>query len=261
MKIGMDTDKLKLSWDEFEMFTTSTLTGLYMDQDFVDVTLACEDGKQMKAHKVVLSSCSSFFKNILLMNPHPSPLIYLKGVKLSVLQAILKFIYLGQTEVVQEGVTSFLAIAKELEIKGLMEENITQTDDCCKTMAIKEDTSLDLFEFELDTNQEDSLLEKEVNKMEPNTKIKETSGIGKYMCSDCEYKTNHRKHMNTHELSVHANVQFECDECTKAFSDPSSLRRHKKTNHEGVRYACDQCNKSSTTTFHLATHKRIKHSA
>ena len=77
----MVSERLNYSWAEFETFTSGTLTDLFFDKDFLDVTLACDDGQQIKAHKVVLSSCSSFFKNILLKNPHPSPLIYLKGVK------------------------------------------------------------------------------------------------------------------------------------------------------------------------------------
>ena len=34
-------------------------------QDFVDVTLACADGSTLEAHKVVLSSVSSYFRDIL----------------------------------------------------------------------------------------------------------------------------------------------------------------------------------------------------
>ena len=66
----MVSERVNLSWDEFQTFTSGTLTGLYLDKDFVDVTLACEDGQQIKAHKVVLSTCIAFFKNILLKNPH-----------------------------------------------------------------------------------------------------------------------------------------------------------------------------------------------
>ena len=34
------------------------------EKDFYDVTLACED-KQVEAHKIIISACSPFFKNIL----------------------------------------------------------------------------------------------------------------------------------------------------------------------------------------------------
>ena len=36
-----------------------------MFQDFVDVTLVCSDGTRLDAHKVILSSVSSYFRDIL----------------------------------------------------------------------------------------------------------------------------------------------------------------------------------------------------
>ena len=183
----------------------------------------------------------------------------MKGVKLSDLQSILQFIYLGQTEVSQEHLATFMAIAAELEINGLVEENIKKTQDI-KVLSVKEEPLLDMFEFELSSDQEDSVLKAEVTSVEQNPNKYRMSSDGKYQCDECEYKTNHKKHMETHRLSVHVKMRYECNECTKEFSDPSSLRRHKKSKHEGVRFACDQCSRSSTTAFHLSTHKRIKHS-
>ena len=45
-------------------------TVYYQDTDFIDVTLACEDGKQSKAHKVVHSSSSSVVQSILKNSTH-----------------------------------------------------------------------------------------------------------------------------------------------------------------------------------------------
>merc|ERR1712204_27563 len=250
----MTSKKLKLSSETHDIFKDSTLNRLFKDQDFVDVTLACEDGQQIKGHKVVLSSSSSFFKNILLKNPHSSPLIYLKGVQLVDLQSILQFLYLGETEVKEENFTAFMAIADELKINGLFEDNVKQTQDC----RVKEESPINVFEFDNDNQEEPESKEEDSNMLE--LTASQMSTDGKYHCDDCEYITNHKKHMQTHKLSVHEKVRYECDECTKEFSGPSSLRRHKKAKHEGVRFACDQCSQSSTTAFHLVTHKRIKHS-
>ena len=92
----------QLAWNEFNSCTSKTFQALYTDKDFTDVTLATEDGRQLKAHKVILSSCSSFFKKILLNNPHQHILLFLKGVRYSQLKSVLQFIYLGQAEVEQE---------------------------------------------------------------------------------------------------------------------------------------------------------------
>ena len=92
------------------------------DTDFTDVTLACQNDKWVKAHKVILSSSSSFFRDLLLCNPHQHPLVYLKGVNIKDLQAILQFIYLGETKVEKDMVSSFLETAKELQVEGLTKQ-------------------------------------------------------------------------------------------------------------------------------------------
>ena len=38
------------------------LLKILSDQDFSDVTLVCEDGTDIKVHRVVLSACSEFFR-------------------------------------------------------------------------------------------------------------------------------------------------------------------------------------------------------
>ena len=94
---------------------------MLLDTDFADVTLVCGNNKSVKAHKAILSGSSSFFRNILLGNPHTHLLLYLKGVKMEDLQALLEFIYLGETKIVNSMVTSFLETAKELQVEGLTE--------------------------------------------------------------------------------------------------------------------------------------------
>eukprot|EP00092_Neocalanus_flemingeri_P004301 GFUD01004624.1.p1 GENE.GFUD01004624.1~~GFUD01004624.1.p1 ORF type:complete len:324 (+),score=77.62 GFUD01004624.1:85-972(+) len=92
------------------------------DKDFFDVTLACNGDRQLQAHKVILSACSPFFRNILKKNPHQHPLIYLKGVLYEELVSVLNFMYHGEVNVAQEDLTSFLAVAEELKVKGLTQD-------------------------------------------------------------------------------------------------------------------------------------------
>ena len=46
------TEKLCLQWNDFKENATSAFGILREDNDFADVTLACEDGEQFEAHKV-----------------------------------------------------------------------------------------------------------------------------------------------------------------------------------------------------------------
>ena len=70
------SEKLCLQWNDFKDNAVNAFGSLKDDEDFTDVTLACEDGMQVKAHKVVLASSSPFFQNILRKNKHIHPLHY-----------------------------------------------------------------------------------------------------------------------------------------------------------------------------------------
>ena len=89
-------ERLCLQWNDFKENISSAFGDLREDKDFTDVTLACEDGQQVEAHKVVLIASSPFFLNILKRNKHPHPLIYMKGVKSENLVAMVDFIYHGK---------------------------------------------------------------------------------------------------------------------------------------------------------------------
>ena len=75
------SEKLCLQWNDFQDNIKSAFVNLKTDNDFIDVTLACEDGQQVEAHKVILAASSPFFQKLLGRNKHPHPLIYKKKVE------------------------------------------------------------------------------------------------------------------------------------------------------------------------------------
>ena len=116
-------EKLCVRWNDFKDNINSSFRGLREENDFADVTLACEDGEQLKAHRVILAALSPFFQNLLRKIIHPHPLIFMRGVKYEDLLAIVDFLYCGEANVHQENLESFLAVAEELQVKGLMGED------------------------------------------------------------------------------------------------------------------------------------------
>ena len=54
------SEKLCLKWNDFQENLNSAFEVLRNDKDFADVTLACEDGTHIEAHKVILASSSPF---------------------------------------------------------------------------------------------------------------------------------------------------------------------------------------------------------
>ena len=112
-------EKLCLQWNDFRDNISSAFGDLRDDEEFTDVTLACEDGQQVKVHKVVLIASSPFFLNLLKKNKHPHPLVFMRGVKFEDLVSMVDFLYNGEANVYQENLESFLAMAEELKLKGL----------------------------------------------------------------------------------------------------------------------------------------------
>jgi len=117
----MANEKFCLRWNDFASNIGVAFRELREDQEFFDVTLACDED-QIQAHKVILSACSPFFRRILQRNPHPHPVLYLKGVKLGNLKSILNFMYHGEVNLAQEDLTLFLEVAEELKVKGLTQK-------------------------------------------------------------------------------------------------------------------------------------------
>ena len=111
-------EKFCLKWNDFLENVSSAFGSLRKDSDFTNVTLACEEGQQVEAHKVILAASSPFFQNILKRNPHAHPLIYMRGMKAEDLAAIVDFLYYGEANICESNLDGFLALAEELQLKG-----------------------------------------------------------------------------------------------------------------------------------------------
>ena len=123
------SEQISVNWDDFSANSSNSIKKLRASGDFADVTLACEDGEEVGAHKFLLAGASPFFKNILLRNKHPHPIIYMRGVDSAVLVAIVNFLYCGEVEMDPKYLDPFLAIAEELKLEGLL----TQSGNDVKT--------------------------------------------------------------------------------------------------------------------------------
>ena len=67
-------DNYCLCLNEFEVNAEIYWQKLQIENNFCDVTLACED-KHIKTHKLIISSCSPVLKNILMLNTASHPVI------------------------------------------------------------------------------------------------------------------------------------------------------------------------------------------
>ena len=253
----MDSQKFNLCWNEFDKAASETMRNLISDQEFTDVTLTCDDDNQIHAHKIVLSSSSPVFRRMLLKNPHPHPLIHLRGVSHSDLKSVLEFLYLGQTEVGQTQLPYFMTVARDLQIRGLSENlpNVRQAE--------VEVENIQHFHVEDIVDQTEQIAipseEEPAENMsfELQEKIEE-----KYYCGadKCDFKTKSASHLKLHKKSVHEGIKHQCDQCDRSYNFPGDLRRHKKTSHEGLRYPCTYCDFTASQTQTLKNHINKHHS-
>ncbi|KAJ6644159.1 Protein tramtrack, beta isoform [Pseudolycoriella hygida] len=90
--IKMFRQPVRISLSDHHSMFISAFTTLLDNGALVDVTLAAE-GRSIKAHKVVLSACSSYFKSLFIENPY---------VHYADLKLIVDFMYYGEVEVPDE---------------------------------------------------------------------------------------------------------------------------------------------------------------
>ena len=113
-------EKFNLKWNDFLLNVSKSFGILRKEEDFLDVSLVCDDEQIFSAHKVVLSASSDFFKTILRKADHSKPMVYLNGVSAKEIHNILDYIYEGEVQLFQDELDAFLAVAEKLKINGLV---------------------------------------------------------------------------------------------------------------------------------------------
>ena len=69
-----------LASENFQENAVVNLKQIWKRQEFTDVTLVSSDGFKLQAHKSVLTSWRSFFRDILIEHQHMSVLLFMRGV-------------------------------------------------------------------------------------------------------------------------------------------------------------------------------------
>ena len=258
-------ERLCLQWNDFKENVSSAFGDLREDKDFTDVTLACEDGQQVEAHKVVLIASSPFFLNILKRNKHPHPLIYMKGVKSENLVAMVDFFYHGEANVFQENLDSFLVLAEEFQLKGLRgNQTEKESPEVFPTPAKKEDISTQqtpkaaqypqsLKNAQIETDILQNTFETAVALTDHTTNYTDIQSLDQQVksmmifsenavphgtrngrariCKVCGKEGSMQSIMNHIEAHHMTGISIPCDTCGKAFKSRNSLNAHKSQQH------------------------------
>ena len=257
------SDRVCLKWTSFQKTVEQTFGNMRKDEDFTDVSLACEDGQQFEAHKVVLAASGAFFQNILKNNKKANLLIYLGRVKSEYLEAILDFLYVGEATVEKEHLDEFLAAASELKIAGLMSQN-TEKDDNILEPTPKTSNSRD----ENSKTTIPSCLSVSKNSSEP--EIVKSEEKGDMIERQNQFSGNLEELDETVKSMMVKSTNFVANRRAKTYADickvcgkeglGSAIKNHIEANHlEGIVLPCNHCASTFKTRVGLRTHANKAH--
>ncbi|XP_017475182.1 PREDICTED: modifier of mdg4 isoform X4 [Rhagoletis zephyria] len=120
-----DDEQFSLCWNNFNSNLSAGFHESLCRGDLVDVTLAAE-GQFVKAHRLVLSVCSPYFRKMFTQMPanqHAFGKFFLKDVSHTALKDLIQFMYCGEVNVKQEALPAFISTAEALQIKGLTDSD------------------------------------------------------------------------------------------------------------------------------------------
>ncbi|XP_014258550.1 myeloid zinc finger 1-like isoform X2 [Cimex lectularius] len=117
----MGSEHYCLRWNNHQSNLLGVFSQLLEAESLVDVTLASSEGHSLRAHKVVLSACSSYFRALFLDHPARHPIVILKDVCFSELRTLVEFMYRGEVSVETCRLSALLKTAESLKVKGLAE--------------------------------------------------------------------------------------------------------------------------------------------
>lgn len=109
--VTMSMQQYCLRWNNHQPNFISVFSNLLNNETLVDVTLAAE-GRQIQAHKVVLSACSTYFQSLFTVNPCQHPIVILKDIKFSDLKIMVDFMYYGEVNISQDQLPSIIKVKK-----------------------------------------------------------------------------------------------------------------------------------------------------
>ena len=254
-------EKLCLQWNDFQDSVKNAFGHLRDTTDFIDVTLACEDGRQIKAHKVILGALSPFFQRILKGIEHNHPLIYMKGVRSDDLTAVIDFLYYGEANVYQENLDSFLSIAEELQLKGLEGSKDQHKSNEAEHLKLKEKCKT---ESKLPISRPQQIIKETT--YNSNLKVSNALTLPKtsvFSANLQELDETVKAMMETSENllrggKVHERAKI-CKVCGKE-GQATTIKQHIEANHlEGVSVPCNLCDKILRSRKALSEHMSRNH--
>ena len=251
------SEKFCLRWNDFESNVSKSFRNLRMEEDFYDVTLVSSDHRKLQAHKLVLSACSEYFKNILKLEKHANTFLCLEAISSEEIGHILDYIYNGEVKIYQEGLDRFLQIAQRFQLQGLIGEESQSKIDDMKDQAVDFNNQIPSWDNAQSNIENGSAAEIPRRKVQLNTKVERSviPLLGNEITTNLEELDN-----KIWEYIEKDPAGFwKCTVCGKMDKKTTNIKEHVEIHVEGLTFPCKYCEKSFRSRNILRVHYYQKH--
>ena len=252
------SEKFNLRWNDFQTNVAKSF-GIFRNESYLhDVTLVSDDFKQIPAHKLVLSTTSEYFRNILQQTKQSQPLICLDGVNSEDLKNVLDYVYDGEVKIHKEELNKFLSIAEKLKLEGLLsngnEDDVENEDKISPEATSDKTTNFDVEPIMVNNHP------KKIKKRTRTHPLTETKLIT-YENRDNFSEEEHKQRL-IDNVQVNSDRTASCKICGKLFGGKdakSNAKIHVEVHIEGLIYTCYLCDKKFRSKSSLSMHRSRKH--
>jgi len=260
------------------------------------VTLATSD-QTFPAHKLVLSVCSSFFRD-LFSKPELSAsqsVVYLKDVSSKQLEMLLSYMYRGEINVEEDDLVKLLQTAKGLGVKGLSEVDdqnavnfgkkgysVNKTESLSNKRPRTEDfqglnvKQVQVYEdvievvppkdLEYESIDGVEVVEPNIESMNSNNMemTEENSWYEDEESAECGFENDSydQENLEIHQFNKKTDAPeppLNCPQCPKTFASTWHLKRHVATHTKEKRFKCELCGKFFSRNDNLKSHQKSVH--
>lgn len=250
-----------------------------------DVTLSA-NGTSIKAHRLVLASCSQYFAQLFKEVDADNTLVVVLGCEAAELKLLLTFMYTGEVTASRQILPSLLRLAQTLKVSGLTDAD-TNPSPITTERDQDQDASNSPVNLEITNDVQQLLNTTEIpdsSKLSyddlPTDDMKETVESSGDLTAASEkdrlskldqivqnlYKIGNPKNASS-VANVESTDQYDrkwrlnssvCTICNKRLSNQYNLRVHMET-HAGRRHACRACTHVSRSRDALRKHVAYRH--
>ena len=243
-KADIMSEKFELKWNDFNTNVAKSFATFRNEEEFFDVTLVGDDHKKYSAHRLVLSACSNYFKNMLKDTHGSKILLCLNDVQAEDIDNILNYVYNGQVRLLQEKLNRFLDVAQRFQLEGLIGKN----EEHPQGISRAEDDFHVIDLIETPKTEEDNL----VKNHNPATRQKLQIQTGKFSSlQDLDLKI---KEM----MTVDQSGKNSCSVCGYSSNKSFNVKEHIETHIDGLTFSCDLCNTQLRSRTTLRNHRNYK---